>query len=188
MLVALTSIFALATSMPASAMPWTAWASAHGVACPKLAVSEPLVEERGKGGVSAAENIAAMEVIATIPRELVLTADDEALRTAQNAREPTWAAELTAAALMAMHPQVGTNWASDSAELAQKAWLDEWRAGGWATDAADLGNEDVRWGARDVTGSLLATGSDNDENIYAKFRFPCQCAQTAATSNPCDFA
>ena len=24
-----------------------------------------------------------------------------------------------------------------------------------------------------MTGSLLATGSDNDKNIYAKFRFPC---------------
>ena len=24
-----------------------------------------------------------------------------------------------------------------------------------------------------MTGSLLATGSDNDANIYAKFRFPC---------------
>merc|ERR1712070_815174 len=28
-------------------------------------------------------------------------------------------------------------------------------------------------GASDVTGNLMATGSDNDKNIYAKFRFPC---------------
>ena len=45
--------------------------------------------------------------------------------------------------------------------------------GGWATEAADLGGEDGRWGATDVVGTLVATGSDNDKNIYAKFRFPC---------------
>ena len=48
-----------------------------------------------------------------------------------------------------------------------------WSAGGWATANEDLGNDEVRWGARDVTGNLMATGSDNDKNIYAKFRFPC---------------
>ena len=31
----------------------------------------------------------------------------------------------------------------------------------------------MRWGPRDVIGNLIATGSDNDKNIYAKFRFPC---------------
>jgi SET domain len=45
--------------------------------------------------------------------------------------------------------------------------------GGWGTHGADLGPPDVQWGAKSVTGSLLATGSDNDHNVYAKFRFPC---------------
>jgi len=55
---------------------------------------------------------------------------------------------------------------------ALKEWVSSWEAGGWG-DGADLGNDEVRWGPRDVTGSLLATGSDNDAAIYSKFRMPC---------------
>jgi len=104
-----------------------------------------------------------MEVIARIPRANVL--QPEAITAPTDAR---WATELTAAALRGLH--AGDD---DIAQRQQQAWLRSWEAGGWATDNADLGRPGVRWGADDVTGSLLATGSDNDENIYAKFRFPC---------------
>merc|ERR1719310_990962 len=117
---------------------WLSWASAHGVSAPKLTVCDPQPDERGKGGVFAAEDINAMEVIASVPRSLVLRPTDDARDMAAKAKDPSWATELTAAALMTMHPQVGTNWASDSALLAQKAWIDEWRNGGWATDSSDL--------------------------------------------------
>jgi hypothetical protein len=156
---------------------WSRWASAHGVVAPKLAVRATLPEERGKGGFFAAEDIAELEVVARIPRALVLSPSAEAMSAAAEAcmpagrveagqLPPQWAAELTAEALLrssalSSRPGVcpdGITWQ---------------HGGGWATDGADLGGEDVRWGQRDVTGSLLATGSDNDANIYAKFRFPC---------------
>ena len=132
------------------------------VSAPKLKITVPLPEERGKGGVFATETIAPMEVLARIPRNLVL---QPAAMTNERALETAgWAAELTAAALTALHAE------SDSPI---KSWIASWRSGGWAYDNADLGPPGVRWGADDVIGNLLATGSDNDENIYAKFRFPC---------------
>jgi len=150
---------------------WAAWATAHGVEAPKLAVRATTPEERGKGGVYASDSIAAMEVIARIPRKLVLCPDEDSAAVEANAKEvceglrATWVTELTAAALMrssvlslSSQPEDGIFWSS---------------GGGWATDAADLGGEGGRWGARDVIGTLMATGSDNDKNIYAKFRFPC---------------
>ena len=147
---------------------WATWASAAGIKAPKVEVRATTAEERGKGGVYASEKIAPMEVVATIPRELVLRADTDALAASERACDPSWATRLTAAALLAVHAP-----GDDDASAAKQAWISSWVAGGWATDGADLGAEDVRWGPRDVTGSLLATGSDNDANIYAKFRFPC---------------
>lgn len=148
---------------------WQQWADANGIVAPKLLVTEPTIEERGKGGVYAATNIAAMEVIARIPRALVLSSDEQsAVAVASEANEPSWAAELTAAALIARFADE-----TDGAAAAKRDWIASWRAGGWATDNADLGKEGVRWGASDVTGNLMATGSDNDKNIYSKFRFPC---------------
>jgi len=144
---------------------WLEWAAAHGVSAPKLSVRAPTDAERGKGGVFALQPIAAMEVVARIPRRLVLSASDAARAAASEAREPSWATELTAEALLAVH--------ADGAAAGTRAWVGAWKEGGWATNPTDLGNEEVRWGARDVTGSLIATGSDNDKNIYAKFRFPC---------------
>ena len=159
-----------ATSMQADAQ-WIAWASDHGVEAAKLSVRPTTPEERGKGGVFASEPIAPMEIIARIPKKLIVTADDAAKAAASAKGPPSWAAELTAAVLMALHPQDGVEGCQDLA--ARRAWIDTWTDGGWATNSSDLGADHVRWGPRDVTGSLLATGSDNDKAIYAKFRFPC---------------
>ena len=57
-------------------------------------------EERGKGGVYASESIAAMEVIARIPRQLVICPDDASAAVAAGAKEVSWVTELTAAVLM----------------------------------------------------------------------------------------
>jgi len=108
-----------------------------------------------------------MEVIARIPRKLLLTPTEASHAVAVEAREPSWAAELTAAALLTLHPE-----AVSDLDV-KRPWIEGWGDGGWATNNSDLGAEGVRWGASDVTGSLMATGSDNDKAIYAKFRFPC---------------
>merc|ERR1712238_401394 len=58
--------------------------------------------------------------------------------------------------------------------LAKKEFIRSWTDGGWATNGVpDLGPPDANFGNKHVTGSLLSTGSDNDKNIYAKFRMPC---------------
>eukprot|EP00967_Tisochrysis_lutea_P074033 scaffold99346_cov30-Tisochrysis_lutea.AAC.1 len=145
---------------------WRSFAQRMGVQAPKLSVRATLAEERGKGGVFAAEDIAELEVIARIPRSLVLSPSAEAVAAAANANVPSWAAELTAEALIRSSVRSFSSGVCEDGITWQ-------HGGGWATDGADLGNEDVRWGQRDVTGTLLSTGSDNDHNIYAKFRFPC---------------
>jgi len=122
---------------------WHKWAKDNRIETPKLSIRKPLADERGKGGVYATEKIAALEVLMRIPLHMILST-----------KEKSWAASLTAAALT-----------KDS------AWVNSWKAGGWATDPLDLG--ECAWGSEGVTGSLLATGSDNDANIFAKFRFPC---------------
>jgi len=147
---------------------------------------DPTLEERGKGGVEVAPNgsIKALEVLARIPRDLIVSSVDapkRALEAAAEARNLTWATDLTAAALVALHPTeeelvasaASTKGDSVDAIQVRKDWVRSWEAGGWATDGADLGPDDVNFGPKDVTGSLLSTGSDNDHNIYAKFRMPC---------------
>ena len=130
-----------------------------GIMAPKLTVRPLTNEDRGKGGVVAAEPIAPMEVIARIPRSLIIQAGEQV-----DAKVPSWAADLTAASLAAPSGPL----ASDA------AWAIDWASGGgWGTDKHDLGADGVRWGSMDVVGTLMATGSDNDKNIYAKFRFPC---------------
>lgn len=149
-----------------------------------VALRDPTPDERGKGGAEVAANgsIKALEVLARIPRDLIVSsvgAPTRAMEAAGNARNLTWATDLTAATLVAMHPteeEVSTsacNGDDIDALQAKKEWIQSWEAGGWATDGADLGPPDVNFGSKDVTGSLLATGSDNDHNIYAKFRMPC---------------
>ena len=144
------------------------WLQANGIAAPKLEIRAPEALDRGKGGVFATESVAPMEVLATIPRALLLSP-------AKGVGDG-WAAELTAAALMSLHGNEETSGeflVLDGDALAKKRWIESWADGGWATANSDLGRPGVRWGADDVTGCLMATGSDNDKNIYAKFRFPC---------------
>jgi hypothetical protein len=150
-----------------------------------IVLRDPTPDERGKGAVEVAPNgsIKALEVLARIPRDLIVSSVDAPLRAmeaAVNARNLTWATDLTAATLVATHPTEEELAASASKSdsgvdtvRARKDWIRSWEAGGWATDAADLGPPDVNFGSKDVVGSLMSTGTDNDHNIYAKFRMPC---------------
>lgn len=143
----------------------------------KIELRDPTPEERGKGGVqvigatdSDSSSINALEVLARIPRSLVISSADmppRAFEAVSNGRNLTWATELTAATLTALHPTEEEISATAGAR-AKKDWVESWPAGGWG-NANDLG-ADI---AADVVGTLLATGSDNDHNIYAKFRMPC---------------
>ena len=142
-----------------------------------IVVRDPIPEERGKGGVEVSPDgsVKALEVLARIPRDLIVSSADaprRAVEAAAGARNLTWATDLTAAALVAMHPTEEELAASKNARI-RRDWVRSWEAGGWATDGADLGPPDANFGSKDVTGSLLATGTDNDHNIYAKFRMPC---------------
>lgn len=156
------------------------WAQENGLKInSKLSLRDPNTEaDRGKGGVTATESIQALEVLARIPRNLVISAVDaptRAMEAAATANNFTWAADLTAATLVALHPTEDELLLTENSVQAKQAWIKSayWKAGGWATEGADLGPDDVNFGPKDVTGSLLATGSDNDHNIYAKFRMPC---------------
>ena len=158
---------------PVEGSIWDSWSESVGISAPKLSIRPPTAEERGKGGVFASENIAALEVITRIPTNLFLTAKDaptRAIEAAANANEITWATELTAAAIVALHPEAGDN-DDESISSAKKSWVSSWQAGGWATDASDLGTPDAQFGPKFVTGNLLATGSDLDEEIYAQVSY-----------------
>eukprot|EP00957_Ditylum_brightwellii_P081234 6179538-Ditylum_brightwellii.AAC.1 len=152
---------------------WAAWAITNGISTtPKLTIRAPSAEERGKGGVFASESISALEVIATIPNNLVIAASSpfmpqRAIKAASEAKNFSWALDLTAATLAALHPIEGEG-------VEKQSWVSSWADGGWATNGEDLG--DSKWGADGVTGCLMSTGSDNDHNIYAKFRMPCHPA------------
>lgn len=144
------------------------------LSAPKLSFRASLPEERGKGGVQASETIAALEVIARIPRSLIVATCDSPPRAMAAAAEMekknfSWAADLCAATLVALFPDQS----EDSIDAKTKQlWISGWEAGGWATNNSDLGPDDIDWGPKCVNGSLLSTGSDNDKNVYAKFRFP----------------
>jgi len=96
-----------------------------------------------------------------------------------SARNITWATELTAVTLAALHPTeeevASGSTDSDSMKIKQD-WIQSWKSGGWGS-VDDLG-PDI---AGDVVGTLLTTGSDNDHNIYAKFRMPCHPALMKAS-------
>ena len=156
---------------------WLDWASENGLSAPKLQVYVPSKDERGKGGVFAAVPIAAMEVIARIPQSLIVTPSAACAAVTATVEEPSWAAELTAATLMAMHSESTVG----GTAAAKKQWIESWSSGGWATDSADLGREDVRWGPSDVTGSLLATGSDNDKKCDNGSRTRCYSTRSELT-------
>lgn len=138
----------------------------------KITVRDPTPEERGKGGVEVVSDsggIKALEILARINSDLIVTSadgPDRAMEAASSGRNSTWATDLTAATLAALHP---TEEERDDIVQTKKEWIQSWQAGGWATLNSDLGDEI----AGDVLGCLLAMGSDNDKNIYAKFRMPC---------------
>ena len=145
----------------------------------KLSLRNPTPEERAKGGVEVAANgdsIKALEVLARIPRNLILTTTDMSPRVVDavsEARNITWATQLTAVTLAALHP-VEEEIVAGS-EIKQ-AWIQSWKSGGWGS-AADLG-PDI---ADDVVGTLIATGSDLDHEVYRKFRMPCHPALMKAS-------
>ena len=142
--------------MPSRDLP--AWM--RQIEAPKLSVH---ADGCGKGGVYAAESIAPNEVIAQIPRTLVLQCTS-AIKSERALEFGGWAAKLTAAALTALHAEDDTP---------MKSWIKGWQSGGWASDTADLGPPGIRYGSDDVTGSLMATGSDNDDQVFSVFKFPC---------------
>jgi len=141
----------------------------------KLTLRDPTPEERGKGGVTAVDTIQALEVLARIPRNLILAAASsvEELPSAvvdavADANNITWATELTAVTLASLHPTAD----EEQTDTIKKQWIQSWQTGGWGTPS-DLG-PDI---SNDIVGpTILTTGSDNDHNIYAKFRMPCHPA------------
>mmetsp|Transcript_1819 Transcript_1819/g.2182 ORF Transcript_1819/g.2182 Transcript_1819/m.2182 type:complete len:402 (-) Transcript_1819:200-1405(-) len=159
-----------------------------GIKTHKLTFRSPHPDERGKGGVMASESIQALEVVARIPRSLILVGGGDFfeydaprdVEAAANAQNCTWVTELTAATLVALHPTLA-ELAMDKKEssgtlLSKQQWIQSWVSGGWATHGSDLGPPEAQFGQKCTTGSLLSTGSDNDANIYAKFRLPCHPA------------
>ena len=97
------------------------------------------------------QDVAALEVLARVPRTLTLSAP----------RRKDWPGKLTAAAIEAVE--------EDDTLLSQ--YVRSWRGGGWATSSDDLEARDA-----DTVDSLLATGSDNDFEIFKKFGMKCHPA------------
>ena len=115
------------------------------------------LEEAGIGGkfaidgdgVRATADIDGLEVVATVPDALALAVDADA----------DWAGSLCRAAIEAR-----------GAGGPRAAYVRSWTGGGWATDSGDLDARD-----RELD-CLLATGSDNDFEIYKKFGLKCHPA------------
>jgi len=146
----------------------------------KIKLRDPTPDERGKGGVQVVAHddgttIKALEVLARIPRNLILASTDVSPRiidAVSEAKNITWATGLTAVTLAALHPtnddEITASSGDTDVQQIKKAWIQSWKSGGWGSPI-DLG-PDI---AGDVVGTLITTGSDNDHNIYAKFRMPC---------------
>ena len=96
------------------------------------------------------QDVAALEVLARVPRSLTLSA----------ARRKDWPGKLTAAAIEAVE---------EGGDLG--SYVRSWRGGGWATSSDDLEARD-----KETVDSLLATGSDNDFEIFKKFGMKCHPA------------
>ena len=93
------------------------------------------------------QDVAALEVLARVPRSLTLQAP----------RRKDWPGKLTAAAIEAVE---------EGGDLG--SYVRSWRGGGWATSSDDLEARD-----KETVDSLLATGSDNDFEIFKKFGMKC---------------
>jgi len=137
----------------------------------KISISDPTPEQRGKGGIKTTSTTAALEVLARIPSELIIsTSVDsmpiEAIDAISNARNISWATELTAATLTTLHPPVDGN--MSTAIKVKQQWISSWDRGGWGSKD-DLG-QDI---SEDIVETLLATGSDNDKNVFAKVSSVC---------------
>jgi len=96
------------------------------------------------------QDVAALEVLARVPRSLTLCAP----------RRKDWPGRLTAAAIEAVE---------EGGDLG--SYVRSWRGGGWATSSDDLEARD-----KETVDSLLATGSDNDFEIFKKFGMKCHPA------------
>ena len=96
------------------------------------------------------QDVAALEVLARVPRSLTLCAP----------RRKDWPGKLTAAAIEAVE---------EGGDLG--SYVRSWRGGGWATSSDDLEQRD-----KETVDSLLATGSDNDFEIFKKFGMKCTSA------------
>ena len=96
------------------------------------------------------QDVAALEVLARVPRSLTLCAP----------RRKDWPGKLTAAAIEAVE---------EGGDVGR--WVRSWRGGGWATSSDDLEARD-----QETVDSLLATGSDNDFEIFKKFGMKCHPA------------
>ena len=125
---------------------YAAWCDSAGVVGDKFALAPSAEDGRG---LRATSRIEELEVIATVPSALALATD----------RSPEWTGRLVAEALRARE---------GDGPLA--AYARAWRGGGWATESADLEDRD-----RDLD-SLLATGSNNDFEIFKKFGLKCHPA------------
>jgi hypothetical protein len=139
------------------------WMAARGIETNGKLEYRP--EARSGRGVYATTAIEAGEVIATVPWDLVIAteggeaADDD---------DAGWVGRLASMALGYADDDVVVNSA-----LGMRPCVATWRGGGWASEAGesdpwfaldDMDNDDF---------SLLATGSDNDHNIYQKFGLKC---------------
>jgi len=94
------------------------------------------------------------------------------MEAAAEAKAFSWAVDLTAAVLVALHPTENDRDDDLASTATTRGWITGWKEGGWATRGADLGPPEAKFGPSCVTGSLLSTGSDNDHNVFAKFRLP----------------
>lgn len=141
----------------------------------KISIDEPTQDERGKGCIQVSMNVKALEVLARIPRFLAITSADcniipsHVVEAISNSRNTTWATELTAITLASLHPSDDIT--NNKMAKVKQQWISSWTKGGWGSDS-DLG-PDI---SSDCIGTLLATGTDNDKNIYAKFRMPAHPA------------
>ena len=120
------------------------WCETAGVTADKLSFDED------GGGATVTQDVAALEVLARVPRSLTLCAP----------RRKDWPGKLTAAAIEAVE---------EGGDLG--SYVSSWRGGGWATSSDDLEARD-----KETVDSLLATGSDNDFEIFKKFGMKCHPA------------
>ena len=120
------------------------WCETAGVTADKLSFDED------GGGATVTQDVAALEVLARVPRSLTLCAP----------RRKDWPGKLTAAAIEAVE---------EDGDLG--SYVRSWRGGGWATSSDDLEARD-----KETVDSLLATGSDNDFEIFKKFGMKCHPA------------